>query len=73
MTLLDELEGDLGGVARVGVLTRLATPRLNFPGSNDIRIFIPDIHLLSSGARARFDFRGNHPSHSLLKATLGTP
>src|SRR5260221_3606775 len=70
MTLLDDLEGELGRVARVSVLTRLATSRLNFPGPNDIRIFIPDIHLLSSEARARFAFRGQHPSHALLKATL---
>lgn len=70
MTLLDDLETALSEVADVRVATRFSSPRLRFPNPNDLRIFIPDIHLMPSNERQRFFFTGAHPEHALLKRTL---
>jgi UDP-2,3-diacylglucosamine pyrophosphatase LpxH len=72
MTLLDDFQAKLTeiGASTTKVLASYSDERLNFPGPNDIRIFLPDLHLLSSNGRNSMHAAGPHPSHSLLKRVI---
>jgi UDP-2,3-diacylglucosamine pyrophosphatase LpxH len=71
MGLLDQLGAALGEVGRTEVVASYASPQLGIPAPNDIRIFIPDLHLVSDETRRGLLGLGPGPSHSLLKRVLG--
>lgn len=52
----------LESIARVKLVSSLRDDRLGFPNANDIRIFIPDLHLISERRRVRggFKYATNH-------------
>lgn len=69
MTLLDDLQVKLSRAGATRVIGAYESGKLLHPG-DDIRIFIPDLHLLTAQARA---FNGKHgptPSHALLQSVL---
>jgi hypothetical protein len=70
MELLDQLGAALGEVGQTEVVASYASPKLGLPARNDIRIFIPDLHLISDQARREVLELGPAPSHSLLKRVL---
>jgi UDP-2,3-diacylglucosamine pyrophosphatase LpxH len=70
MTLLDDLQTTLSQIATVRVAAHFRSDKLRFPGPNDLRVFIPDMHLVPASARQRFSFSGPAPSHALLTQTL---
>jgi UDP-2,3-diacylglucosamine pyrophosphatase LpxH len=64
----DELLVALNRIARVHLVSRLRSDKLRFPG-NDMRIFIPDLHLLSRKQEKEFKYNTNH--HDLLVKLAG--
>jgi hypothetical protein len=66
MSLLDDLQSTLETAGTTGILSSLKHDKLNFPKNNDIRIMIPDLHLLSNHARSEIGATGPAPTHSLL-------
>src|SRR5690349_3048451 len=47
-------------VAGVRLVAALRHEQLGFPGDNDLRVFIPDVHLLSAERRAVYRYGTNH-------------
>ena len=72
MSLLDDLQNALDAAGTTTVLSSLKNDKLNFPSDNDIRIMIPDMHLLSNRARSAMGATGPAPSHALLIKVLQT-
>jgi UDP-2,3-diacylglucosamine pyrophosphatase LpxH len=62
----------LANVAQVSLVAALRDDRLGFPDTKDLRVFIPDLHLISAQrlAAGGFHFSTNH--ESLLVRVLGT-
>src|SRR5713101_7210356 len=58
----DRLLATLESVARVKLVSSLRDDRLGFANANDLRIFIPDLHLISERRRVRggFKYATNH-------------
>jgi UDP-2,3-diacylglucosamine pyrophosphatase LpxH len=60
MTLHDELLGAFAAEAKaVRLVASLRDQRLNFPSSDDARIFLPDMHVVSAATRAKYDYGTN--------------
>jgi UDP-2,3-diacylglucosamine pyrophosphatase LpxH len=57
----DQVLEALQSEANVRLVSALRDPRMGFPGENDIRIFIPDLHLLSNARQSDFSYSTNHP------------
>ena len=55
--LHDEFLSTLQSVANVRLISSLRDPRLGFPAENDIRIFLPDIHLITEKRRKEGKYR----------------
>lgn len=58
----DRLLDYLNRVADVHLVSRLKDERLNFPHKDDIRIFLPDMHLISKDRDKEFKYGTNHPA-----------
>jgi UDP-2,3-diacylglucosamine pyrophosphatase LpxH len=56
-----QLLGYLSRVADIYLVSRLKNQRLGFPSKNDIRIFFPDIHLLSRERNKDFKYGTSYP------------
>lgn len=69
MSLHEALLKELQPVADVKLLASLRDERLMFSQANDLRIFIPDLHLLSTTARQRYRYGTNQVE--LLAQVLG--
>lgn len=59
----DRLLGALLSIADVRLVAALRDDRLGFPGDKDLRVFVPDIHLISERRRKRagFVYATNYP------------
>ena len=70
MSLHSDLLGRLQAMARVQLVARLRDERLNFPQSNELHVFIPDLHLITAARRveAGYQYGTNHPA--LLEAVV---
>lgn len=55
--LHDEFLSTLQSVANVRLVSSLRDPRLGFPAEDDIRIFLPDIHLITEKRRKEGKYR----------------
>lgn len=63
MSLHDQFLAELGEVAqRIQLVARLRDDRLGFPGPDDLRLFVPDLHLVSGVARQRYSYGTNDTS-----------
>lgn len=56
MSLHDRLLDTLKSVASVSLVACLRDDRLNLPGPSDLRVFIPDLHLITAARRADAHF-----------------
>jgi UDP-2,3-diacylglucosamine pyrophosphatase LpxH len=67
----DRLLAALQKIAQVSLVAALRDDRLGFPDPKDLRVFIPDLHLISAQRQATggFHFSTNH--ESLLVTLLG--
>jgi len=70
MGLLDNLQNVLASAGSTQVLARLKHDKLNFSNENDIRIMLPDMHLISNRGRAAMGATGPAPAHALLLKVL---
>jgi UDP-2,3-diacylglucosamine pyrophosphatase LpxH len=72
MSLHSDLLGALQSVARVQLVARLNDPRLNFPQTGELHVFIPDIHLITAARRteAGYLYGANYPD--LLESVVGS-
>jgi UDP-2,3-diacylglucosamine pyrophosphatase LpxH len=63
MSLHSGLLGALQGVANVQLVARLEDPRLNFPQTEELHVFIPDLHLITDARRteAGYAYGTNYP------------
>jgi UDP-2,3-diacylglucosamine pyrophosphatase LpxH len=63
MSLHDDLLRRLQGLARVQLVARLEDARLNFPQSQELHVFIPDLHLITAArhAEAGYLYGTNYP------------
>lgn len=63
-TLHSDLLDRLQAVANVQLVARLQDDRLNFPQSNELHVFIPDIHLITAARRieAGYQYGTNYPA-----------
>jgi UDP-2,3-diacylglucosamine pyrophosphatase LpxH len=70
MSLHSDLLDRLEGVARVDLVARLVDPRLNFPQTGELHVFIPDVHLITAARRAQagYLYGANYPD--LLEAVV---
>ena len=68
----DRLLTALAKVAQVSLVAALRDDRLGFPDTKDLRVFIPDLHLISAQRLATGGFRFSTNYESLLGAVLGT-
>jgi UDP-2,3-diacylglucosamine pyrophosphatase LpxH len=59
MTLHDELLFALRSVASVSLVASYRDPRLQFAAADDLRVFVPDLHLLSNERRLRYRYGTN--------------
>jgi UDP-2,3-diacylglucosamine pyrophosphatase LpxH len=59
MTLHDEVLAELSSVASVRLVASLRDSRLNFPAPDDVRIFLPDMHIVSHRTRAKYSYGTN--------------
>lgn len=69
MNLIDKLQSSLSTVVKAETLASFKHDKLIFP-ENDIRIFIPDLHLVSDQARKHLQIHDSHPDHNILISTL---
>src|SRR6266496_6657701 len=69
MTLHDELLVALRGVSNVSLVASYRDPRLRFDAADDLRVFVPDLHLLSNEKRLRYRYGTNQTA--LLTDVLG--
>lgn len=60
MSLHDDLLSMLQGVASVSLVASLRDSRLGFPAADDLRVFIPDLHILSREKRLRYRYGTNY-------------
>lgn len=72
MSLHSELLRRLQAIASVQLVARLQDDRLSFPQTNELHVFIPDIHLITAARRAEggYKYGTNHPA--LLEAVVGS-
>jgi UDP-2,3-diacylglucosamine pyrophosphatase LpxH len=56
----DRLLAVLQSIADVRLIAALKDDRIGCPGANDLRVFVPDIHLLSQDRQASFQYGTNH-------------
>ncbi len=56
----DRVLETLQSIAQVRLVASLRDDRIGFPGEDDIRIFIPDLHLLSATRQKDFSYSVNH-------------
>jgi UDP-2,3-diacylglucosamine pyrophosphatase LpxH len=68
----DRLLTALAQVAQVSLVAALRDDRLGFPDTKDLRVFIPDLHLISAQRLATGGFRFSTNYESLLVTVLGT-
>ena len=70
MSLHSDLLGCLQAIARVQLVACLQDDRLNFPQSNELHVFIPDLHLITAARRveAGYLYGTNYPA--LLEAVV---
>src|SRR4051812_43395193 len=70
MSLHNDLLRTLESVAAVQLVARLEDPRLNFPQTGELHVFIPDVHLITASRRAEagYAYGTNHPE--LLEAVV---
>jgi UDP-2,3-diacylglucosamine pyrophosphatase LpxH len=59
MALHDRLLQALQSVADVSLVARLQDDRLSFPKDTDLRVFVPDLHLVSEKASKRYSYGTN--------------
>jgi UDP-2,3-diacylglucosamine pyrophosphatase LpxH len=59
MSLHDDVFRELADVANVRLVASLRDARLNFPSPDDIRIFLPDMHIVSHRTRAKYSYGTN--------------
>lgn len=57
MSLHDRLLATLESIAGVRLVAALRDERLNFPDPNDLRVFIPDVHLITEQRRVSAGFQ----------------
>ncbi len=64
MSLHADLLASLQAIARVQLVARLQDDRLNFPQSNELHVFIPDLHLITAARRVEggYQYGTNHPA-----------
>ncbi len=67
----DRLLAILQELAQVSLVAALRDERLGFPDPKDLRVFIPDLHLISDHRLATGGFRFHTNHESLLVALLG--
>lgn len=60
MALHDDLLDALRAVANVHLVARLVDARLGCPDPDDLRVFVPDLHLVSDAVRKRYSYNTNH-------------
>jgi|GEM_PF-2201197 hypothetical protein len=68
--LLDDLQSVLETAGSVKILSSLKNDKLQYPNEKDIRIMIPDLHLLSNRGRSALGATGPAPTHALLLKVL---
>ncbi|MEY2480636.1 MAG: hypothetical protein QOI04_1563 [Verrucomicrobiota bacterium] len=67
----DGLLSALQTVAEVSLVSSLKDDRLGFPNNKDLRVFIPDLHLISEARRTAGHFRFATNNEDLLVKVLG--
>jgi UDP-2,3-diacylglucosamine pyrophosphatase LpxH len=67
----DRLLAALQSVAQVSLVAALRDDRLGFPDARDLRVFIPDLHLISAARLAAGGFRFSTNHEPLLIEVLG--
>lgn len=68
--LLDQLQDQLSLAGDTRVIASYAHPKLSIEPAGNLRVFVPDLHLLSTAARDHNGFSGPAPSHGLLRRVL---
>jgi UDP-2,3-diacylglucosamine pyrophosphatase LpxH len=75
VNLHTDLLRTLESVARVELVARLVDPRINFPQSSELHVFIPDVHLITAARRAQggYLYGANYPDllESVVRALAG--
>jgi UDP-2,3-diacylglucosamine pyrophosphatase LpxH len=71
VSLHTDLLRRLQAAARVQLVARLADDRMNFPQTNELHVFIPDLHLITAARRLEggYQYGTNYPE--LLEAVVG--
>jgi UDP-2,3-diacylglucosamine pyrophosphatase LpxH len=71
VSLHTDLLRRLQSVARVQLVARLADERMNFPQTNELHVFIPDLHLITAARRLEggYQYGTNYPD--LLEQVVG--
>jgi hypothetical protein len=67
----DRFLAALQTTADVSLVAALSDPRLGFPDHKDLRVFIPDLHLISQARQQAGHFRFGTNNESLLVRVLG--
>lgn len=67
----DRFLASLKTTANVSLVAALRDPRLGFPNDKDLRVFIPDLHLISQARQRSGHFRFATNNESLLVRVLG--
>ena len=70
MSLHGDLLGRLRAIARVQLVARLRDDRLSFPQSNELHVFIPDLHLITAARRVEAGYRYGTNYPALLEAVV---
>src|ERR1035438_1517232 len=70
MNLHGDLLGRLRAIARVQLVARLRDDRLSFPQSNELHVFIPDLHLITAARRVEAGYRYGTNYPALLEAVV---
>src|SRR5258708_15082060 len=67
----DRLLNALEGIAEVKLVCRLKDPRLGFANPKDLRVFIPDLHLISDQRLKAGQFKFHTNCEDLLIKVIG--
>ncbi|MDQ2944626.1 MAG: hypothetical protein M3Y27_01550 [Acidobacteriota bacterium] len=67
----DRLLSTLQSIADVALVSSLKDDRLGFPDKKDLRVFIPDLHLISEERRKTGNFKFGTNNEELLTKLLG--
>jgi UDP-2,3-diacylglucosamine pyrophosphatase LpxH len=59
VTLHDDVYLELSSAGTVRLVASLRDARLNFPSPDDVRIFLPDMHVVSNQTRAKYSYGTN--------------